>query len=227
MTVHAHPAHPTHLHGHHGTPADGQQVSPTEFWEEFYSGEHPWSGKANEVLVDEMEAHPLAAGTVLDLGCGSGADVLWLAGLGWKATGADISVAALDLADVAAHAAGLDGQVEFEQTNLDEEFPEGSWDLVTASYLHSPVALGREGVLQRALDALNPGGVLIVISHLAAPAWRGETPVPFPSVEEVVASVTREGFTVVHADTRTFEVPSPEGEPGTKVDSVVRVRRDN
>ena len=215
---------PSHSHGHHGTDPEFTMTAG-EFWEDFYSGDSPWSGKANDALVDEMASHPLTAGTILDLGCGSGADVMWFAGLGWKATGADISAAALDLASVAADAAGLDGQIELVQVNLDDDFPEGSWDLITASYLHSPVALGREGVLQRALESLNPGGTMIVISHLQAPGWRGETPVPFPSVDEVVASVTRDGFTVDHADTVSFDAPGPDGEPGTKVDSVVRVTR--
>lgn len=213
-----------HTHVHHDP---DEAPTPSEFWEEFYAGDHPWSGKANERLVEEIAARPLTTGTVLDLGCGSGGDVLWLAGMGWKATGADISRSALDRAAHAAAQAGLTDQVDWVQADLDTDFPQGSWDLVTASYLHSPVALARTRVLHHAEDALNPGGTLIVVSHQKPPAWRGEHPAPLPGLDEVVASVTRPGFTVVHAEDVETEVFSPEGEPGTKVDTVVRVVRDS
>ena len=58
------------------------------FWNERYScTDALWSGNPNRYLV--REASGLPPGTALDVGCGEGADVLWLAGRGWRVTGVE------------------------------------------------------------------------------------------------------------------------------------------
>ncbi len=218
--------------------------TPETFWEGFYSGEHPWTGRVNQVLADELAARPLGPGTppgrALDLGCGTGADALWLASLGWRVTGADIAESALARArDGDPH-----GSVEWLRTDLGAGVPAGPWDLVTASYLHSPVELEREQVLRGAAEALAPGGTLLVVVHLVGPSWRedaqdhghghGEGPdegagaprPDLPPLEQTVASLDRPGWTLVHAGEAVLPTTSPDGVPGTRTDGVVRVRRD-
>jgi SAM-dependent methyltransferase len=57
-------------------------------WDERYSGEEKiWSGNPNEQLVAEVSS--LTVGSALDVGCGEGGDVIWLASRGWRVTGAD------------------------------------------------------------------------------------------------------------------------------------------
>jgi SAM-dependent methyltransferase len=197
--------------------------APEEFWEEFYGGEHPWTGKVNPLLAQELTSRPLAPGRALDLGCGTGADATWLASQGWDATGVDVAEAALVRARAAAEQAGA--EVTWLRRNLDREFPEGPWDLVTASYLHSPAALGRDGVLRRAVESLAPGGTLIVVSHAVTPSWKEHAHDDLPTLTDVVASLEGPDVHVVHAEAYELEAVSPEGVPGTKVDTVVRVQR--
>lgn len=64
------------------------------FWEEMYRGsDQVFSGNPNGVLVAEVADLP--PGQALDVGCGEGADALWLAQRGWQVTAVDISWTAL------------------------------------------------------------------------------------------------------------------------------------
>lgn len=94
-------ADPTSGHQHqHGDEDKAEMFEPSS-WEEMYSGEETlWSGNPNPQLVAEVSA--LTPGTALDVGCGEGGDVIWLAQQGWRVTGADFS--ANGLARAAGHA---------------------------------------------------------------------------------------------------------------------------
>ncbi|GAA4574032.1 hypothetical protein [Planotetraspora kaengkrachanensis] len=49
------------------------------FWDQRYrSTSQVWSGEPNPALVEEVLS--LAPGTALEVGCGEGADAIWLAG---------------------------------------------------------------------------------------------------------------------------------------------------
>jgi len=205
-------------------------TDPTELWERFYGEGEPWSGRANPVLVGELAERPLGggSGTALDLGCGTGGDAIWLAGQGYQVDAVDISPTALRRGEAAARAAGVDGRIRWARHDLGADFPAGTWDLVTTSYLHSPVPLDREMILRRAAAAVAAGGTLIIIGHLGFPSWMTEPPphADLPSPEEILAGLDLDGWTVVHAGAVVVpSVPSPEGEPGSRTDSVVRLHR--
>ena len=69
----------------------------SEFWDERYgSSDRVWSGNPNPHLVDQIA--DLTPGTALDVGCGEGADAIWLAERGWRVTGVDVSTVALERA---------------------------------------------------------------------------------------------------------------------------------
>src|SRR3954471_21898208 len=75
-------------------------------WDERYTGSPQiWSGNPNGALVAEVAA--LAPGRALDVGCGEGADAVWLATRGWRVTALDVSEVALDRAAQHARAAGV------------------------------------------------------------------------------------------------------------------------
>ena len=63
-------------------------------WDGRYADrEQLWSGQPNGALVAEVAV--LSPGRVLDVGCGEGADAVWLATAGWDVTALDVSGVAL------------------------------------------------------------------------------------------------------------------------------------
>jgi SAM-dependent methyltransferase len=117
--------------------------------------------RPNPAVITEIEGRP--TGSALDIGCGVGADAVWLAGRGWDVTAIDVSQVALDQAAAAADRAGV--AVTWVRSRLEDlALPAGGFALVTAHYpalLHSP---GRDA--ERALlAAVAPGGLLLVVHH--------------------------------------------------------------
>lgn len=201
--------------------------SPAEFWEDRYaSADQVWSGNVNLALVQVVSG--LAPGRALDLGCGEGGDVVWLAQHGWDARGVDISTTATRRAAAAANAAGVPGdRIHFEAANLATWSPDGLYDLVTASFLQSPVELPRGDILRRVAEHVAPGGHLLVVAHAAMPPW-ARTPShhhTFPTPDEEVAELGLMGWTVEIAEVRTREATGPDGEHATLDDTVVLLRR--
>jgi len=193
------------------------------WWEAFYrEGRARWSGRPNASVVDETA--DLAPGTALDLGCGQGGDAIWLARRGWTVTGVDISAGALEVARRAAAAAGLAGRIAWERRDLSTAMPEGAFDLVAATYLHSPVEMGRDAILRAAARRVAPGGTLLVVGHAPSPQ---HPHVDLPGPEAVVE---RLALDPAAWDLRTCELRTQRhafaGEaPTERVDAVVRLRR--
>ena len=213
-------------HHHDPTPhTDPETTDPAAFWEEFYGGdERPWSGRPNRILVDELAARPLAAGSVLDLGSGSGADAVWFAEQGWTVTGVDISAAALAVAAEAAQDAAVADRIDWLRRDLETGFPAGTWDLVVASYLHSPVAFARDRVLRQAAAAVAAGGTLLILGHQAFPDWH-QSPVTLPTIADVLAALDLADWELVVTESVGFAMASPDGEPGERSDHVIRLHR--
>lgn len=201
---------------------DEADRSPAEFWEQRYSdSERMWSGKVNAVLASV--AADLTPGSALDLGCGEGADVIWLAEQGWRALGVDISPTAV--ARARSHAgAGAD----FEVSDL-ATFPEGEFDLISASFLHSPVALERLRILREAAAHLTPGGHLLITTHASPPPWaeglKKHNHKLIGPEEELELLDLGADFTVELAEVRNREVTAPDGTPALLEDGVLLIRR--
>ena len=200
-----------------------QPQTVEQFWESFYAtGESRWSGKPNRSLVEETA--DLEPGTALDLGCGQGGDAIWLALQGWTVTAADISASALAIAARDAAAAGLADAVTWERHDLATSLPAGTFDLVAASFLHSPVALPRTRILRASAQAVAVGGTLLVIGHAPSPSHRHAD---LPSPEEVVEDLAlpADGWRLRTSDLRVREHAFGDEAPTRRIDSVVRLQR--
>ena len=137
-------------------------------WDDRYSGEGTiWSGEPNVQLV--AEAADLPPGTALDVGCGEGGDVIWLARRGWTVTGADFSAAGLARAARLAEEAGVAERTDWWQVDAREFDAVGrAYDLVSTQYLHPPDG-GMLDVVGRLAEAVAPGGHLLVVGHAPPP----------------------------------------------------------
>jgi tellurite methyltransferase len=131
-----------------------------EQWNERYrSGEQVFDSPAP--LVVEFAGAP-APGSALDLASGPGRNALYLAGLGWRVTALDGSPVAIDILLARSRQRGL--TIDARVVNLDtREFEAQSeaYDLVLSCYF-----LQRDLIPGMKL-ALRPGGLLIMIVHLA------------------------------------------------------------
>ncbi|MEU0411516.1 class I SAM-dependent methyltransferase [Streptomyces griseorubiginosus] len=145
-------------------PADGYLGNPEvrAEWDNRYADRPQlWSGRPNGALVAEVAG--LTPGRVLDVGCGEGADAVWLARGGWDVTALEVSGVALERA--AGHARDAGVTVRWIHAELTEAaLPPGSFDLVSAQYpalLRTPDAAAERALLA----AVAPGGVLLVVHH--------------------------------------------------------------
>ena len=132
-------------------------------WDARYS-EHDggrWSGRPNGRLLAEVAT--LTPGLALDVGCGEGADAIWLAGRGWRVIAIDISDVAVSRAREAAERAGA--AVEWVRGDvLRTPFAAGSFDLVSMQYPALPKAAG-EAAVRALLATVRPGGLLLAVYH--------------------------------------------------------------
>ncbi|WP_328935001.1 MULTISPECIES: class I SAM-dependent methyltransferase [unclassified Streptomyces] len=138
------------------------QYAAAQRWDEMYRGrDQIFSGNPNGVLV--AETIDLPPGRALDVGCGEGADALWLARRGWQVTAVDISETALRHA--AAAATDLKDRVTWTRADLTTTPPPaGAFDLVSLHYfplMHRP----HHATLCGLLDAVAPGGTLLFATH--------------------------------------------------------------
>jgi thioredoxin reductase len=176
----------------------GEQAWGEQAWDERYQS-RPEIWTGDPNRVLVAEAAALPPGTAFDAGAGEGGDACWLATRGWKVT-----------ADLARSPAP------------------GTYDLVTAHFLHVPKA-AREPLFRHLADAVAPGGALLVAGH--APS-NLTTTVPRPDLAEMLwtadelAATLGEGWSIEVAEARPRQATDPDGREVTIHDTVLRARRD-
>ena len=122
-----------------------------------------------------LEALVPRSGDILDWGCGHGLLTLWLAESGPARTvvGIDVDAAKIDRARAAAAMASpFADRVRFEVGASDAR-PAGAWDAIVISdvlYLVDPAA--QRDLVDAAVAALAPGGVLVIKETGEAPRWK-------------------------------------------------------
>jgi SAM-dependent methyltransferase len=132
-------------------------------WDARYAEqEQLWSGQPNGALVAEVAT--MQPGRVLDVGCGEGADAIWLAARGWEVTALDVSGVALARAAKHAEDAGV-GVTWLHAGLLQADLDPPSYDLVSAQYFVLPKTAGRDAE-RTLLSAVGDGGTLLAVHHV-------------------------------------------------------------
>ena len=205
-----------------------QQSPAVAFWDAHY-GRHPGSGADGRTRWEVDETADLPPGTALDLGCGEGADAIWLARRGWHVTAVDVSRTALDRGARLAEAAGVDKLVDWQLHDLADTFPTGAYNLVTAQYLHAPIDLprdrigGRGGSRRRARRHSSSCGSRLLAAPGAAPGAQGAFPDPAETARTI--GLHDRDWLLVTCELRERPTTDPSGEPATVSDSIIKARR--
>jgi len=197
------------------------------FEERYRATDALWSGRPNNQLV--AEAVDLSPGTALDVGCGEGADAIWLAGRGWTVTAVDFARTALERGRAQAETLGpeIAERIRWVHADVTAELPGDRFDLVSAQFMHLPPE-PRRRLFARLAAAVARGGTLLVVGHdfsdVAAGAHRPPEPERFFTAAEVAESLD-DGWDVVVAEARPRPAAVHEGHDITVHDAVLRARR--
>ncbi|RNL77551.1 class I SAM-dependent methyltransferase [Nocardioides marmorisolisilvae] len=204
--------------------AASESFSDRDSWERRWEqalaqhGDAIVSKPPNPLLVGEFS--DVEPGRALDAGCGHGAESIWLAGLGWRVTAVDFSVAALERGRATGTALDLGEQIEWLEGDLGVWTPEpAAYDLVSCLYVH--VAGSAVEMVQRLASGVAPGGTLFLVGYPATDPETGEPTMAAGqnqvTVPDALAALT-DGWEIEIAENRPREV-------GGGVDAVVRARR--
>ena len=131
----------------------------------WYFGQPPWdTGVSPPELFDFIQNHK--PGRAIDIGCGTGTNVITLANASWQVTGVDFAPRAIKLARQKADKAGV--QAEFflrDATNL--RGIEGPFDLAfDLGCFHGIPSKGKAKYLEQLQRILSPGGFWLMYGFL-------------------------------------------------------------
>lgn len=132
-----------------------------------YFGNPPWdTGHSPPELMEFIQQHPV--GCALDLGCGTGTNVITLAQHGWQAMGIDFISSAIQNARRKAKRANIHADFEIgDVTRLDHIT--GPYDLILdIGCFHSLPNTRRGAYLQGVQRLLAPGGTFLLYSFFQA-----------------------------------------------------------
>lgn len=104
-----------------------RQVSDQNRWDEAYrNGPPPWDpGPYDAHLPGVLERHAVQPGPCLDIACGSGKSLVYLAEQGFQAHGIDIAPTALSEAEALAKQSGV--ELELLLGRFPQDAPSGDW----------------------------------------------------------------------------------------------------
>lgn len=201
-----------------------------EFWDDRYrQSTRIWSGRPNRQLVDL--AGPLIPGRALDVGCGEGADALWLAGRGWNVLGVDVSEVALSRAreHAAEREADVAARLDWKRVDLltAPDLPR-DLDLVSSWFLHLPDP-ERSQVFTWLSTLVGVGGTFLVGAHDPSDHHSGirrpAQPELFYAPEQIAGLLDADSWDIQVCETRPRTERTAAGEEFEVSDAVLSAVR--
>ena len=129
-----------------------------KFWNEYYKNTNsPWT-TPDAGFVREVTHLP--TGKALELGCGEGADSIWLAKRNWEVTAVDYAPVAIE--NLTRIAQKQDVDIKGVVADVCTYQPDREYDLVFMCYIHL-LPEQRNQMLNCAIKALAPNGTLVYI----------------------------------------------------------------
>ncbi len=147
----------------------------------------PWdTGVSPPELLAFLDSHP--AGRAIDLGCGTGTNVITMAQRGWEVTGLDFSALAIREAKRRVQAAGV--EVDVRRGDASKLVGvEGPFDLaLDIGCFHSMSTSQRKAYSARLPSLLSPKGDYLLYTFLKPNGSRAER---WPSEEEILERFAR------------------------------------
>lgn len=133
------------------------EVDTPEFWNKIYKGKTPAWGYLPARLLTTFAKYFPESGTILDIGCGSGRNSLFLGNAGFKVTGVDISQDAINEA-----MSYNNKNCTFTCTSLVETWPSGKFDvIIDFGLFHFIPPQYRDTYINNINNSLNTNGVYI------------------------------------------------------------------
>lgn len=132
-----------------------------------YLGKPPWdTGVSPPELQEFIRTH--APGHAIDLGCGTGTNLLTLAKAGWLVTGVDFAIKAVRTARSRLADEGFPGEVRAgDVSRLD--VVQGSYELVLDIGCYHALGVEARAAYRSNLDViLKPGGTFLIYGHWKA-----------------------------------------------------------
>lgn len=191
-------------------------------WDQRYAGDRYFYGtEPNAFLLEQIGFLP-AGGQVLCLAEGEGRNAVHLASAGFLVTAMDQSAEGLRKAGDLARSRGV--AVDLRRCDLaDTWLGRECWDGVVAIFAHLPPE-GRRLMHRRVVEALKPGGVVILEAYAPEQVGRGTGGPPDPTLTMTPGQL-REEFEGLDIDLlQQCERPVLEGEGHTGVGAVVQLR---
>ena len=134
----------------------------------WYFQKPPWdTGISPPELMDFISTHP--PGRALDLGCGTGTNVISLARHGWRVTGVDFARRAISIARRKARQAGI--QADLRVGNVTKLTQLGPFDLVLD--FHSLPLVLRQDYTRNLTQLLAPHGTYLLYAFFKAEGENG------------------------------------------------------
>jgi ubiquinone/menaquinone biosynthesis C-methylase UbiE len=177
-----------------------------QLFEQMYQGQAPWdTGRPQPTIITLAEVGQIR-GSVLDVGCGTGENVLYLAAQGHESWGLDFVPVAIDRAKAKAAQQGIDAHFivgnALELARLGRQFDTA----IDCGLFHTFTDEERPVFVQGLTEVLGPGGLLHILCFSnEEPGTEG----PRRITQQEIRDAFQNGWTVQKIEPTRFESVGP------------------